>query len=850
MQTEKTSFARFGERGQLGGHARSAEGAAAVGAGRAPKTAVIFDWVVSGVFVALFFGLPLFFTGFTFQGIAFEKTMFFYLCLLVGLVAWVSQGVMTGEMRIRRTPLDIPILLFWGFSLVTVIFSVDRWHSFWGFFGDPSRGFVAITAFVLVYYFLLSHWTERRFRLVLWASLGSGLFVVVWTLLALMQVHFLPKAIEQFAPLSLIGTMTTLSLYLAFLVPLFMTGIFVLHQSARDMAPLKRRIGTGILIVGLAADLFLLLALYSMVSWPVVLGGLGFLLVYVLAQIVRPAGEWTWLPMVVFVVVLVFLMIGKNDLSRTRLPEEVTPPFSASWEVAQQALREKFFAGTGTATYGYAFSLYRPQEFNDKANYALRFYQGTGLVAEALPTIGVVGTVLMLVLWFAFLSIGLYLLTLDKEKNKVASLGFWAVAVMFFIAGFISPMNGSVLIIGVLLATAALAILLAESGSGERFLQLSFKATPKFALALAFVFMVVSAGVAFLFVFMGKVFLADITAGRAVRAGEPSVQGSAAQLLKATQLFPQEGRYLTRYGQELMALANAEGRKPEGERNVNDIAFFVREGLDRSRNATTKMPNDVLAVEALGLMYENASLFATDALPKAGEAYTRAMELEPQNPLFSLKLGQIARIQGDAKSEGAERTALMQQAKDDFQQAVDKKPGLAVSHYNLAVAEARLKEIDAAIESTQKAQALDPRNLSYLYNLGSLYQLRNTGDDRDKAEKLYQDILKANERLIDVRLSLGLLYEQERKRDAALTEYQKILDFLPESADATPQVKQTRDNILKVIDNLRNGKGNIPTENSLPEPGPTTPATAIPDNTPGAPQSETLINQPAPGPKP
>ena len=97
------------------------------------RTSKAFDLIITAVLVLLFFGVPVFFTGLTFQGIAFEKQIFFYLCLLIGLVAWVSKGVMTGDMRIRRTPLDIPIVLFWLFSIVATVFSVDRWHSFWGF---------------------------------------------------------------------------------------------------------------------------------------------------------------------------------------------------------------------------------------------------------------------------------------------------------------------------------------------------------------------------------------------------------------------------------------------------------------------------------------------------------------------------------------------------------------------------------------------------------------------------------------------------------------------------------------------------------------------------------------------
>lgn len=852
MQTsEKPSFARFGSQAHFtsekqGVVASRTEPARPVavdtsGVSKA-RTSKVFDLIITGVLMLLFFGVPVFFTGQTFQGIAFEKQIFFYLCLLVGLVAWVSKGVMTGEMRVRRTPLDIPIVLFWLFSIVATVLSVDRWHSFWGFFGDPSRGFISITALVLAYFFIMSHFTERRRNLMIGSILASGVLVIVWSFLVVMKLRFLPASWESMAPLSLTGSMSTLTLFLALLVPLMVTALFLLF---RDGAAVSRGLRFGaaaVLGIALLLDLFLLLALYPFVTWAVVLAGLGFFLIYILAQIVRPAQELTWMPMVIFVVVLAFLMIGSNSLVRATLPVEVTPNMKLSWQVVKESLSTNFLTGSGLATYGYDFSLFRPQEFNGNALYTLRFYQGSGLVFEALTTIGVLGTILMLVVWFSFLSIGLYLLTMDKAKNKIASLGLWSVAVMLFVASFVSPINATILILGVLLSALALATLLQESGSEERHWELSFRATPKFALALAFVFMVVSAGVAFIFVFMGKVFLADVSAGQAARM-PASVEDTVPKYLRAIQLYPQEGRYYTRIAQEYMAVANAEGGKGADERDVNKIAFTVREAVAAGLKAKDLMPNDVLAIEALGLIYENASIFATDALPKAEEMYLRALELEPQNPLFAIKLGQIKRLAADGKQDGAEKTALLNEAKGYFEQAVAKKADLAIAHYNLAVIASRTKDYDAALRSTSQAIRLAPSNLSFRYNLGLLYQERKAEGDLAQAEGLYKQVLEANDRLIDVRLSLGLLYEAQGKRDLAMTEYEKILTLIPNDDRTSANVKQTRAQISQVIENLRTGKGNIPAGNSLAEPGPVTPAVTEPTNAAGS-QGESLLNGP------
>ncbi len=826
MQPEKPSFARFAGSANFAasGAARpvlvnnTAKTAAMAGVGAAQmaseeevktgsKTARLFDMVITVSLVALFFGLPLFFTGMTFQGIAFEKQMYFYVWLLIGVVAWVSKGVTTGEMRIRRTPLDIPILLFWLFYVVGAFFSVDRWHSFWGFFGDPSRGVLSITALVLSYYLTLSHFSVARFRMIFGGFLLSSFLLVVWSFFALMDIPFMPTVLEQYAPISLIGTLSTLATYLGLLVPLFLTAIFALWKDETEKK-VMRKVVTGFLFVGLALALFLLLTLYSFVPWIVVLGGLSFFMVYILAQIVRPTEQWTWVPMLVFALVLGFLMIGSNSLVRATLPVEVAPNINLSWQVAKETLREHFAIGVGPANYGYAFSMFRPMEYNQNSLYTLRFYQGTGLFFESLAVLGVVGTVLLLVLWFSFLSVGLYLLTHEKQRNKIYSLGLWTVVVMFFIAAFIAPINGSLLLIGALLSTLALGVLLWESGSEEKYLNLSFKAAPKFALALAFIFMVVSAGVAFVFVFMGKVFIADMTAGKAIRMAAEAPSREAAMLLaQATERYPQEGRYFTRLGQEFIALANVEAAKKEDERDVNTVANYVRQAVVAGETGRRLMPNDVMAAESLALIYENGAVYASDALPKAEELYVRAKELEPKNPLFSMKLGQVKRAMGDAKPEGAERTALYNEARDLYSKAIEEKSNLAVAHYNLAIILARLKETDRAIDSAAQAVSIDQRNLNYRYNLAVLYQLRSKDGDEKKAEDIFLDILKANDKLIDVRLSLGLLYERQGKRQAAIDEYKKIVALLP--ADAEGSVKQTREQVLKLISNVESGVGNL-----------------------------------------
>jgi tetratricopeptide (TPR) repeat protein len=117
--------------------------------------------------------------------------------------------------------------------------------------------------------------------------------------------------------------------------------------------------------------------------------------------------------------------------------------------------------------------------------------------------------------------------------------------------------------------------------------------------------------------------------------------------------------------------------------------------------------------------------------------------------------------------------------------------------------------------------------------LGVLYQLRDKEGDQDRAEAVFKDILAANEKLIDVRLNLGLLYEAEGKKDAAVAEYLKMLSFLPANVEEN---KQLREQIQKLIDNVRSGVGNLSNKEAS-----VAPAEVVP-------QAETTLPQAPAGP--
>ncbi|MFA6974136.1 MAG: hypothetical protein WC238_05375 [Parcubacteria group bacterium] len=305
----------------------------------------ILDKIITACIFMLFFGVPLFFTSLSFQGIAFEKQIYFYFWILIALVVWAARGVVLGELKIRRTPLDIPIAIFFVIYALATFFSVDRWHSFIGFPGDPSRGLLSIVALIIAYYLIFSHFNLSRLKWILTAILSSGAILILWTLLGIMGVNFLPAKLMTVMPLSLVGSVSGLGIFLSILLPLLITTVFKL-QASKTVGSLKKKIFTGILLVLTALDLFLLFALYAFVPWVAILIGVGFFLIFILALIIRPIENWTWLPMVTFVLIMIILMIGNSfKIAKINLPVEVSPSYGLSWQIAKNTLADKLVLG-------------------------------------------------------------------------------------------------------------------------------------------------------------------------------------------------------------------------------------------------------------------------------------------------------------------------------------------------------------------------------------------------------------------------------------------------------------------------------------------------------------------------
>lgn len=754
------------------------------------------DALISTSLIAIFFGLPIFFAGITFQGMAFEKEIYFYFWILTALVSWMAKGIMQGEMKIRKSPLDIPIVIFWIIYLFSAIFSIDRWHSFFGFFGDPSRGFLNITALVFSYFLILSHFNIRRFKWILGSLVFSNLIASSWFLFASFGAGIVPEKTYEIIPISLIGSVSGLGIFSGLMLPILFSIVLKLSYQKGVLNMFL----IGAVLVLILLNLLLLYSIYSYVSWLVILSGVGLFLAYVLSRIVKSA-NFNWVPLGVFGAVLVFILVGKIDLiQKINLPVEVGPGAGLSWHIAKESLKEKLFLGAGPGMYGYSFSLHYPEDFNLNYLYGLRFNAASGILFESISTIGILGTLSFVLLVLTFISVGLYLLATGRERNKIFSLGFFASSVTVLAASF-SPVriDGSILILGALMGALTVAIILNESDVDSKNMEFSLKASPKYALSFAFIVMVVVSGFISLFVLLGKAFLADAYAGKLVyESGRPRAE-LVQELAKAISLNGKEGRYYSRLAQEYSALANGKALENKKE-DAPEISSHLENSAKAALAGKNLMPKDSVANQVLAQVYENTGLYIQDSLKLALENYQNSLALEPNNPDLYLKLGQLKlslAVQEKGENEN-EKKALIEEARNFFQQAIEKKGNFASGFNHLSISQEALGDLNGAVSSMEQAMNLDSGNISYAFNLGRLYSARGSGNDYENAEKIFKKLIESSPDDANIHFELGSLYKKTNRKEESLAEYRKTLNLIPEDSGGN------REKIKKNIDDLEN----------------------------------------------
>ena len=568
------------------------------------------DFIIIGSITLIFFLCPLFFTGLVAQGAGFEKMILFFLLVLIGVVAWVTKGVVEGELNLKRTPLDIPIIATLIIFAISTILSISSKDSLVGAYGNSSRGFITLVVFVLFYYLLVNNLNLKRIKLLFWSLVASSSILVIYSLLQILGVFVLPLEITKIKNFNPLGTLSGLTMYIVIILPILVISVAQIREIANRMnITLAKALKIILGIVSLVA-LVTLALLSGFTFWPAAIVGTVIILMFFLSKIINIDNNNLLIPLGAFLILIIMLVLGNFNFVDLNLPSEVSLSRGASWDIAKSSLKENPILGSGPGTFYYSFSKFKSMDFNLSPLWSARFDTPSGVVFEYLATVGVLGTLGIVVITLIALSI-VFLALIKNEENEASSitLGLFAGFVSAIIFSVLYAQNNSLFLTSFLISVLAVAAGLTMYPEKLKILKLSFRASPKYALALAAIFLCVSAGVVIIITLGFKMYIADNYTRKALL--DPNIDNKIEYFSRAIAMAPYQDNYYLSLANSYMLKASQAAQEGKDQTIVGGN---LAQAIDIGKKAVEIGPNKAINNESLALIYENASFYTRGAL--------------------------------------------------------------------------------------------------------------------------------------------------------------------------------------------------------------------------------------------
>ncbi len=113
-------------------------------------------------FYALFLVTPFAMTNMNHELFEFNKMIVVYLISIIIFFLWGLKMISEKRFFVRRTVLDIPILLFLASQIISTVISIDPHTSFWGYYSRFNGGLLSMIVYVLLYYALVSNFFDDK----------------------------------------------------------------------------------------------------------------------------------------------------------------------------------------------------------------------------------------------------------------------------------------------------------------------------------------------------------------------------------------------------------------------------------------------------------------------------------------------------------------------------------------------------------------------------------------------------------------------------------------------------------------------------------------------------------------
>ena len=775
------------------------------------QSAQIFSRI--GLFALLWSVLlvPVFYLPVTQFPFSFNQQNLAFLAVLVGLFCLLVLSLTQGKIQFPKglftdTFLRIPLWFLAVVFLValfsSVLLSSSRGFSFWGVDGAEADSGIALLLSLFVFLLsvsFISHASDGR-KFLKFLTISSALALVIF-LINNSLITILKKPGAAFSALADFNTVGTIGAFAGFLgVGFLVTLMAFIFNIFRDKK--TKTFGRVLLVLHF---LILVAIAHRPVLISIIVSLIIFLVLYLHQQKHIHLAKFNVL--VFFISVFIILNFISLPLGTFfQFSPEVSLSQGSSLSVARQSLTESvknFLFGSGLNTYAYQYAKYKPQAINGSIFWNVDFRSGASWWLTLVVSLGLLGT-LALLLFFISLFVQGGLMVLKKgegedvvdvsddpsSRHKIISM----LMIVFFYMLVLSVLYAFNFIFVFLLFTVAgaLAGMIATVSHKRKIIHFMEFSSKNLVISLSLIVLVI---VSLVFAMLGvKRYTAYAVFDSGIKAFNKNqkIDQAIAATSKAFQLHPNfsfSNALSVLWFQKFQEIAGSATAATVDQAKAAMQGAFDN-SVAASQVAINLNPQNYFLWASLGNMYEQVLTVTQGADKLALQAYTQAKDLNPKNPLYPLNLARIEIIRAD--NNLSNKTQSLTSAEKYINQAIALKGDSLDAYLLLAQVYQRQGRLPAAVSQVEKALRSSPQNIGLLFQLGFLkYQL----GDISGARGAFANLLSINPNYSNAKYYLGLIYDRDGNKQAAIKEFEEILQLNPGNAD-----------VKRILDNLKSGK--------------------------------------------
>lgn len=712
------------------------------------------------------FFLPLFFLPFSgaiYSSDVLSKVFLLSLILPVFLLVEIIKNTKKEYFIFSLTKIDFLLLMFFLFSLASILFSVNKYNSIYGAYQFANIPFVAIYVLALFYAMLRYKIKDKqevysylRYLIVLYFVSSLASFVGILFLENTFFIRYLRLALAN---------SHDISIFLSVLTILFFS-ITSSKEFSREIFKNK----TFLYFTRLAVffSLIVLVSINFVYSWFVLLFGAIIIFCFrvKIYQKEKEQGNHSKRPLIFQVLLFLFALnyllnffiVYKDASLDNYLANYRQLDTGHTWQIVFSNLKENTFFGIGLENFDYAFSKYRPASMNNAVNWDLRYERTGSFFQDILIGGGILlGFVLLFIVFLFLQRLKKHAKSLQKNPDLFTIL--LSISLLLFLMFFVN-FNFNLLFIFIVLIALFVS---AERGDDKKFIY--YKINTSNAQRVI-PFLIIGFLIVLYIVFnlkMIKIVYSNFILSKTDFSQESLIQ---ADLLE-------EDRY-----EYKLRLAKIFAKKSieSSEAGQKDLSLkYEEKSLAYISEATKYHPESILVRETAASLYRDFSSGLDGYNQLAIQEFSKAHELEPSNPVLLAELGQVFLDAGN-----------LEKAQESFFAAVDLKPDHSISLFGKAKVLVRKNEF-AEAEAILNELITTNNNPEVYYELGLLYF---NNEMIDEAYKYFQIATTYNPLHSNSLFGLALILEKRGDTDQALAYLRKVQKINPNNIEIIRKIEE------------------------------------------------------------